>query len=86
MENLERKGFLTDTRDVDVGIALLAWQTREVTIRRQTLHGLADRAIRISVREVQLPIHVTRRRATQPPERGKDLRPQWTQNGREPGR
>jgi len=86
MQDLERERFLTDTRDVDVGIALLARQTGEVTIGRQTLHGPADRVIRVSVREVKLPIHVTGRSATHPPERGEDLRPQWTQDGREPGR
>ena len=85
MQNLEGERFLTDTGDVDVGIALLAWQTCEVPIRRQTLHGRADRAIRVSARQVQLPMHVTGRCATQPPEYGEDLCPQWTQDGREPG-
>ena len=86
MQNLEGERFLTDTGDVDVGIALLAWQTCEVPIRRQTLHGRADRAIRVSARQVQLPMHVTGRCATQPPERGENLCPQWTEDGREPGR
>ena len=86
MQHLERERFLTDTGDVEIGIAILAWQTRQVTIRRQTLHGRADRAVRVSAWEIQLPMHVTGRRATQPPQRGEDLRPQWTQDGREPGR
>ena len=52
MQNLERERFLADTGDVDVGIALLAGKTCEVTIRRQALHGRVDRAICVSAREI----------------------------------
>src|SRR6476469_9662136 len=35
MQNLEGKRFLANTGDIHVGIALLAREAREVTIRRQ---------------------------------------------------
>ena len=75
IQNLAGERFLTDAGDVDVGIALLIWQTHEVTISLQTQHGRANRAIRVLARQVQLPMHVTRRCATQPPECGKNLCP-----------
>src|SRR3954447_14311905 len=61
MQHLEGERFLTDTGNVDRGIALFVGQTREVPFRRQTLHGRANRAIGVSARQIQLPMHITGR-------------------------
>ena len=50
MQNLEGKRFLANTGDIHVGIALLAREAGKVTIRRETLHGRANRAIRVLAR------------------------------------